>query len=362
MQHTDKLKKMKAEFVESGTFLIDGGEGADECLDAILPGLKYLGYMTDILGYEPDNYRLLGAYEFGDKIVNSFDAGNQWVGFGLLDESNEEDAKFATEIRAGVERLQKKTSTMEATLFDEEGSLNDMHDPINWVNHTVLDSMKKTLSEEGYFVVDTSIDSRNYLFCMVGYSNYYPKCQVLESAAGYFRVSDIGNRKLHYHFVDSESQIEIAMGEAKLEDSSTSPFSQQNESTPYDYMTPEYIQFQPHHPKHKLDRTKVLEAQLAYAREAQFVIPLDIYMEVYLEEILPNWIHLGHVNDIVGFKYYAKHEIFHHLYFYEGALVISSNCKDDKDIMFRKLDKSDMVLSTIQKKIAKRLFTSYAPS
>lgn len=95
------LDKMKKEYDEMGAFLVQGDYLAESYVQSIIPGYKHLGSIEELLGYEPENYKLQGALIHDGKIHTIFDAGNCWIGYGVL----ESDDDFSIEITEGAKRI-----------------------------------------------------------------------------------------------------------------------------------------------------------------------------------------------------------------------------------------------------------------
>lgn len=133
----ETIKLFKEEFIETGSFISDFYS-----LDDVFPEAEYLGNIFNILGYEPENYHLMGVYRLNGEIITSSDAGNEFTSYGRTDE------KTAKEIE---EALKKKESNTKGI-----SQMNDTNNQIMVTETTkskypTIEELKENYKKLGYF-------------------------------------------------------------------------------------------------------------------------------------------------------------------------------------------------------------------
>ncbi|MGN5650992.1 hypothetical protein [Bacillus sp. Brlt_9] len=92
------IEAFKEAFKSEGSFTSD-----DYGLTDVFPEAEYLGNIVEVLGYEPENYYLMGVYRLNGEFITSIDAGNTWTSYARTDE------KTTKEIEEALKKKQSKT-------------------------------------------------------------------------------------------------------------------------------------------------------------------------------------------------------------------------------------------------------------
>ncbi|MBR2246137.1 hypothetical protein [Oceanobacillus profundus] len=60
-----------------------------------------------------------------------------------------------------------KDDVLDIIPFDEDGDLSYLHDPIHWIDKSVLESLEDSLLKTDKFVLQNDLYYRDYLYCLL---------------------------------------------------------------------------------------------------------------------------------------------------------------------------------------------------
>jgi len=87
MDEKAMIQQAKKDYEVKKEFLLNGVEP-----EQVFPRIEYLGEISDILGYEPENYYLEGFFKLnGELIVSAASPGNGWLIYGKTDQDLEDE-------------------------------------------------------------------------------------------------------------------------------------------------------------------------------------------------------------------------------------------------------------------------------
>ncbi|WP_088362633.1 hypothetical protein [Bacillus cereus] len=84
------IDELKEHYKKEGYFY-----SLEYSLTDVFPEAEFLGNIREILGFEPENYYLMGVYRLNGVIHTSADAGNTWISYAPTDEETAKDIEEA---------------------------------------------------------------------------------------------------------------------------------------------------------------------------------------------------------------------------------------------------------------------------
>ena len=128
------VKKMREDLERFGHFLVMADKNEHEYVNTVLPGYQKLGDIKKILGYEPENYKLMSVIRHDGFLYTVFDSGNCWTGYGKL----EHDDEFALEIEEKLLAVVQKI----AWVSEDNGEFIVLKDAVDKVAGNVYETIE----------------------------------------------------------------------------------------------------------------------------------------------------------------------------------------------------------------------------